>query len=161
MFQLNRALMGWRVSCRSFTAGLFVCLACLYLNCHFIVNKNYLSSLLCCQTPASNPPSHLIRSLLSHHALPIFLPSFLSTHPAITPRSNVVELGLTSTLLLCIAVGPNCWSFTQTYWAALSLAGHTTLQQTAQQQQRQLQLPQFNTPSHPSASTTTTLKGSN
>lgn len=66
--------------------------------------------------------------------------------------------GLTSTLLLCIAAGPNCRSLTQTHRAALSLAGHTVLQQTAQQRQRQLQPPQFNTPSHPSASTTSHLK---
>lgn len=130
---------------------------------YLTVNENYLSSSLCCQSPESNPPSHLIPLLLSHLALS--LSASVSLRLCIPPSLQIqcggtaADVGFSSSLY---SAGPNCWSLTQTDSAALSLAGHTMLQQTAQQRRRDnCSLHSSTPPHHPLHPTTNTLKGSN
>lgn len=136
MFQLDRAFMHY------FTVGLFVCLLCLCLNLNFIVNWNY--HVFLCYLQLSIPPP-LIPPLLCHHS--ISFPLFLSVHSLLSPphpmwwNSGWRRLFFFSVLQQALIAG-----LFHTQKAALSLAGHTTLQLTFQQQQRQLQPSQLNAP---------------
>ena len=132
---------------QGFSVDMFAFSPCWHLNCCFAVNENYLSS---CQSP--------------QHFYFTSFPVALSppVHPAIAPDATWWNGGWRRLFLLsAFSGGPNCWSLTQTDRAAISLADHTMLQQTAKQLRGRLQTPQFNTPLPPSPSSTTTLKGFN
>lgn len=90
-------------------------------------------------------------SLLCHHSLYLSLPLSVCTSAAITPdpvwwNSGWRRLFFFSVLQRALIAG-----LSRTQRTALSLAGHTTLQLTSQQQQRQLQPSQLNglPPRHP------------
>lgn len=86
---------------------------------------------------------HLIPLLQCHLALSVSFPPCILPSLQIQCGGTAADAGFSSSLY---SAGPNCCSLAQTGRAALSLAGHTMLQQTAQQRRRQLQRPQFSAP---------------